>query len=581
MRIHLLIGSLALLASTSAGQVTLFQAGAAGRGDVLVLGSGFDGRPAELQGIELLSLECIGRTRLDELSPDASRRMTDVPAGARLSLPRERGSLYRYRRRDSAGAAYGFFLVERGGAAFPLFELRGTGPSGSDDPLARRVAVARDASSFLVASSPEAGGDLYEVELVRHGVVNRTEDQPPFDFQRNGLALLEDFGVALTTSGVFRFDRVPFAQVEAVTLSTPRTWFGADVVASADQSTAAFFAGSGSDRALVYTVTRGGQALQASERAMPIRGAGFLPESQGGPWLALSTDGSFVAWCADEEAYVHETGPAARPTDVHLSGNATLESTLNDTGVLSFFDTGSLLFAAGREGSEGAEKADLFRIDLTRGSGSFAITNLTRTSGQTSPPFDYGTLRVRDGLRRLPGTGDLLLHERRPDNHGFLRRVSSGGFISTIIDHVSAFESADVAGRFLAVTVVRPAGVDDPLLERSSLVQMSLAGTTPTTILLPAGSRLTRRVGSRSFDRFAGVLEFTGYEQIGRIGLPTTTGLGISAIGLQFGPTTGTLADGSFVGTTTVAGFPIVFRWSDQELGVLRLGTPGFVLPGL
>jgi hypothetical protein len=412
-------------------------------------------------------------------------------------------------------------------------------------------------------------------------VVNRTEDLPPLDFQRNGLALLTDFGVALTTSGVFRFERQPFAQVEAVALPSPRTWFGADVVTSADQSTAAFLAGSGPDRALVFTLTRSGPALQASERAMPIRGGGFLPESAGGPWLALSSDGSFVAWCADEEAYVHETGAAARAVDVHLSGDATLESTLNDTGVLAFFDTGSLLFAAGREGSEGVERADLFRIDLTRGSGSFAITNLTRTSGQSSPPFDYGTLRVRDGLRMVPGGGELLLHERRSDGHGFLRRVTSGGVVSTVFEHVSAFETADVAGRFLAVTVTRPAGVDDPLLERRSLLQLPLAGTSPTSIVLPAGSRLSRRVGSRSFDRFAGVLEFTGYEQIGRIGLPTPTGLGISALGLLFGPTTGALADGAFVGTTTIAGLPVVFRWSDQDLGLLRLGTPGFVLPGL
>ena len=570
-----------MLASTAGAQVSLFQSSPTGRGDVLVLGQGFDSRPADLQGIELLSLECIGRTRLEELSPDACRRLSDVPGAARLVLPRERGSLYRYRRRDDAGSAYGYFLIDRGGGAFSLFELRGTGPTGNDDPLTRRVAVGRDARSFLVASSPEAGGDVYEVELARHGVVNRTENVPPLDVTRNGLALLTDFGVVVSTTGVYRFERQPFAQVEALTLPTPRNWYGSDVVTSADQSTVAFVAGTGQDRALVFTLGRTGPILQSSERSMPIRGAGFLPDAQGGPWMALSSDGSYVAWCSDEEAFVHETGFGARSVDTHLSGDATLESTLNDTGVLAFFDADSLLFAGGREGSEGVEKADLFRIDLTRGSSAFAITNLTRTSGQTNPPFDYGTLRVRDGLRLVPGTGELLLHERKPDDHGFLRRVTSAGAVSTLLDHVSAFETADVAGRFLAVTVTRPPGVDDPLLERRSLLQIPLAGTAPIPILLPAGSRLSRRVGSRSFDRFAGVLEFTGYEQIGRIGLPAPAGLGISALGLLFGPTTGALADGSFVGTTSVAGLPLVFRWSDQDLSVLRFGVPGFVLPGV
>lgn len=583
MRFHTLILGVTLAsATTSAAQVSVLQPGLAGRGDVLVLGPASDSRPVALQGIELLNLDCVGRTRFDELSPEVCRRWSDVPGAARLALPRERGSLFRYRRRDDAGAAYGFFLVDRGGNAVSLFELRGTGPSGSDDPLSRRVAVARDARSFLVASSPEAGGDVYEVELGRGGAINRTESVPALDVQRNGLALLADFGVVLTTTGVYRFERAPFGQAVALPLPIPRSWFGSDVVTSADQSTAAFLAGTGQDRAIVFTLGRTGVVLQSSERAMSIQGAGFLPEAQGGPWMALSTDGSFVAWCAGEECYAHEVGPGARTVDLHLSGDATLESTLNDTGVLAFFDTDSLLYAAGREGSEGVEKGDLFRLDLTRGSSSFAITNLTRTSGQTMPPFDYGTLRVRDGLRSVPGGGgDLLLHERRPDDHGFLRRVSPDGVIRTVFDHVSSFETADVAGRYLAVTVTRPAGVDDPLLERRSLLQIPLTGTAATPILLPAGARLTRRVGSRSFDRFAGVLEFTGYEQIGRVGLPSTTALGISALGLLFGPTTGALADGSFVGTTSIAGVPLVFRWSDQDLAILRLGVSGFVLPGV
>lgn len=582
MRIHHHLSLALALAAPAGAQVSIFQPAATGAGDVLVLDTGFDSRPSELQGIELLSLDCIGRTRFDELGAESCRRLSDVPGAARLSLPRERGSLYRFRRRDAAGAAYGYFLVDRGGGAFPLFELRGTGPAGLDDPLTRRVAVARDGRSMLVASSPEAGGDVYEVELTRHGSVNRTEDVPPLDVQRNGLALLADFGAVLTTGGVFRFQRQPFAQVEALALPTPRNWFGADLVASGDQSTVAFAAGTGQDRALLFTLGRSGPILQASERSMPVRGAGYLPDAQGGPWMALSSDGSFLAWCSDEELYVHETGVAARPADLHLSGDAVLESTLNDTGVLAFFDGDSLLFAAGREGSEGVEKGDLFRIDLTRGASTYSVTNLTRTSGQSAPPFDYGTLRVRDGLRLVPGgAGELLLHERRPDEHGFLRRVTPDGTVSTVFDHVSAFETAEVAGRFLAVTVVRPPGVDDPLLERRSLLQLPLAGLVPQPILLPAGSRLTRRVGSRSLDRFAGVLEVAGSEQIGRIALPAPLGFGTTAQGLVFGPTTSAMVDGSFVGTTTILGIPLVFRWSDAELSVLRLGTPGFVLPGL
>ena len=576
MRIQPLI-ALWFATAVAAAQLPLFQGIPGGSGDVLVL-AGVDQRPPELRGIELLPIECVGRTRLDELSNEACRRVTDVPGAARLALPREQGSLYRFRRRDDGGAAYGYFLVDRAGARL-LFEQRGTGLAGTDDPLARRVSVARDGRALLVATSPAAGGDLYEIHLTR-GVVNRTEDIDPQDFQRNGLLLLSDFGVAVSTQGVLRCARGPFDQVESVPLPSPRTWFGPDVVASADQSTVAFLSGQDESRALVFTCRASGSALQASEQAMEITGAGFLPEVEGGPWLALSSDGSFVAWCSEEETFAHQTGGGARP-DTHLSGDATLESTLNDTGVLAFFDADSLLFAGGREGSDGVERADLFRIDLTRGSSSFAVSNLTRTSGQSQPPFDYGTLRAEDGIYLVPGAnGSLLLHERRPDKHGFLRWVSPGGSVTTVFSNVESLDTLDVSGRFLAATVTRPVGVDDPLLARLSLLQIPRDGSAPSAMLLAPGSRMTRRVGSRAVDRFAGVLEFAGFEWIGRIVLPTSEGLHVSGPGLFFGPTTGQLADGSFVGTTSALGIPLVFRWSDVELSILRFGVPGFVLPG-
>jgi hypothetical protein len=130
-------------------------------------------------------------------------------------------------------------------------------------------------------------------------------------------------------------------------------------------------------------------------------------------------------------------------------------------------------------------------------------------------------------------------------------------------------------------TVTRPAGVDDPLVDRLRLVQIPRDGSDALDLLLPDGCRLSRQVGSRSHDRFAGVLEFDTFESIGRIRLPSAAGLSTSSQGLFFGPTTGLLGDGSFVGTTTIAGQPLVFRWSDAELAVLRFGVSGFVLPGI
>jgi hypothetical protein len=481
--------------------------------------------------------------------------------------------------------AFGFLWIDPQGHARSVFERNGTGASGADDPLSRRVSVTRDGSAFLFATSPAAEGDLIEVELTSGNVVNRTEAIDPQDFQRNGVLLLDDFGVAISRTGLFRFARGPFEQAEQVALPGGQAWYGPDLATSADRSTAAFLFGENSQKAFVGVLNSSGPARQVSAQQMEIPGAGYLPEVEGGPTLALSTDGSYVAWRTsqnDAEVYVRETGSGSRPGDIHVSGDATLKSTLNDTGVLAFLDTDSLLFAAGREGSQGVERGDFFRIDLTRGSASFTATNLTGTSGQSQPPFDYGTLRVQDGVHIVPGTGGvLLLHERRDDKHGYLRWVTPTGTVRSVLADVESLDSVEIAGSFLVATVTRPAGVDDPLVDRMRVVQIPRDGSAALDLLLPDGCRLGRQVGSRSLGRFAGVLEFGAFESIGRIRLPSAAGLSTASQGLFFGPTTGLLADGAFVGTTTIAGLPLVFRWSDADLGVLRFGVSGFVLPGI
>ena len=128
---------------------------------MLVLGA-VDERPPALQGIVLLPIECVGRTRLQEFSEARCRRI-EIPGAARLQLPREQGSLYRYKRSDDAGVAFGFLWIDPQGRARSVYERNGTGPTGSDDPLSRRVAVTRDGGAFLIATSPAAEGDLIEV----------------------------------------------------------------------------------------------------------------------------------------------------------------------------------------------------------------------------------------------------------------------------------------------------------------------------------------------------------------------------------------------------------------------------------
>lgn len=583
MKIHLLIALLSALSTFSNAQVSVFEGRAGQPGDVVVVALS-QMRPPELQGIVLLPLDCTARTRLTELLEGQTRRRTDVPGAARLLLPGERGSLYKYRRVEaSGGATYGFFLVRPSGIATTLFELAGTGATGSDDPFPENLAVSADGRAFLVASSPEAGGDLWEVHLV--GIaINRTSSLGPRDFGKNGLVLLGTWGMGVASDGVYRFDRVVGGGTSQVDLPIVPTWFGPDAVRSADESTVAFLAGVNVTRARVLTCRRGGAAVMASDTPMHIPGAGFLTEDPSGPALALSTDGSWVAWRAvnwiSREVFVRETRPGPRAPGQHVTGDAHFYYTLNDTGVISFFDHDSAVLFAGRNSSDGIGRGDLFRVDLAFPSGITA-SNLSLTSGVTQPPFDYGTLSTADGLYQVPGPSPaFVVHDS--GGTGRMLWVDAAGSVAQFLDRVGSLNSLDVTGTYLVAGVTRPPGVDDPLEDSLNLVQIPSGGLGATVVSLPDGCSLTRTVGSRTHNVFAAVMEFESGERLGRVRVPSPNGMLASPALLTFGPTTSLTPEGAILATVQVDRERAAFSWSDVGTSVLRVSrTDSFLLPGL
>jgi len=575
---------IALLSSSSAAlaQVTVYERAAGLPRNVVVVASS-EFRPSELQGITLLPLDCTARTRLTELMEGNARLRTDVPGAARLLLPGERGSLYKFRRIEPNGrATFGFFLVRPVGIATPLFELGGTGSTGTDDPFPENLAVAADGRSFLVATSVQAGGDLWEINLVGT-TINRTPQLAPLDFKKNGLVLLGTWGLGVAANGVYRFDRVLGGRASAVNLPFSPPWFGPDVVRSADESTVAFLAGTDATQARVLTCQQAGGAVMASDRAMNIPGAGFLPEDPTGPALALSTDGSWVAWRAEgssQECFVRETHPGTRAPSQHLTGPLDFDNTLNDTGVIAFFDRDSAVLVAGRERSDGIDRGDLYRIDLASPSG-FTATNLTLTSGIVQPPFDYGTLRTGDGLFQVPGASPAFV---MLDGDGAGRMLWSDALGGTVefLARVQSLDTLDVTGSYLVAGVTRPPGVDDPLNETLNLVQIPRGGVGATIARLPNGCHLSRTVGSRSRNLFSSVLEFSAGERLGRLRVPSPTGISISPSLLTFGPTTGMSAEGAILATVQVARSRAAFSWSDLGTNVLKVSQmETILLPGL
>jgi hypothetical protein len=576
---------IALLSSSSAlafAQVSVFESAPGLPGSVVVVATS-EFRPSELQGITLLPLDCTARTRLTELMEGNARLRSDVPGASRLLLPGERGSLYKYSRVGLGGrATFGFFLVRPVGIATPLFELGGTGIAGTDDPFPENLAVAVDGRSFLVASNVAAGGDLWEINLVGTAI-NRTSNLPPLNFGKNGLALLGTWGLGVAANGVYRFDRVLGGVASVVSLPISPLWFGPDVVRSADESTVAFLAGADGTHVRVLTCHRTGGSVPASDSAMNIPGAGFLPEDPTGPALALSTDGSWVAWRVEgssRECFVRETRPGPRAPSQLLTGPTAFSNTLNDTGVIAYIDRDSAVLVAGRERSDGIGRGDLYRIDLASPSG-FTATNLTRTSGIIQPPFDYGTLSTGDGLFQVPGPSPAFVMLDGDGAGRMLWTEAAGGTVA-FLARVQSLDSLDVTGSFLVAGVTRPPGVDDPLTESLNLIQIPRGGLGATVARLPNGCHLSRTVGSRSRNLFASVLEFPSGERLGRLRVPSTSGISISPSLLTFGPTTGMSAEGAILATVEVARSRAAFSWSDMGTSVLKVSqVETILLPGL
>jgi hypothetical protein len=546
-------------------------------GNVVVQRTG--ARPPELQGIQLLPLECVGRTRLGELMPGATQ-LEAIPGAARLVLPDEKGSLYKYRRAAGASAAYGYFRVGPAGEARRVFELPGTGPTGADDPLPGRLAIATSGTHALVATSLAAGGNLIELDLLQGTAIDRTPDVAAQSFQTNGLALLGSFGVGVSDQAVYRFRRVAGGRAREVRIPRAVAHLGADVVTSADQSTVGFVAGDTINRAFVFTCRELGDAVQASDAPMRIPGAGFLPEFPSGPTLALSTDGSWVAWRREgssSELYACETRIGGA-SDRHVTGSSHFDNTLNDTGVIAFFDPDSLVMVSGRHETDGVSRGDFYRIDLA--ASGIAAANLTRTSGIVAPPYDYGSLDTADGLFQLPGpqAGFLALDG---GGSGRLLRVGVDGAIEVVLARVDSLDALELAGDHVVAQVTRPPGVDDPLEDSLNLVHLSIAAPGPQVLPLPIGCRISRE--SSRPDVYGGVLELeAGGEWLGRVSVGTLGGAALGTTPRNYGPTTTIGIDGTLYASMLASSRQLILAWSDLGVHTLRSCPRGsFILPGL
>lgn len=481
--------------------------------------------PEALQGIQLVPLDCAGRTALDALAPSAPRLQSDVPGVTRIALPHENGSLYRFRRADASDAVYGHLWVDPQGVPHALVERPATA-SGADPWLAK-VAIAPDGSAFLAAT---AAGELVEVELASGVTQSRGVAA---GVAPNGLRLLDEWGVVATAGALLRFDRAPGASVAAVPFpSGAPAFLGDGVVASADGKCAAVIAGASPALVHVWMLERTGPAAQVSQTAMALSGAGFLPEHSDGPYLALSPQASACLWRsqgASAEAWVRRTQLAA-PPPVQVTADATFLDTLDSTGEFGFFDELTAFVLVGESDPAGVEGADVYRVDVDPLSGATTVANLSLTSGVASPPFEKGELEA-GGVLRIEGAPGLLVHVDLPSDEGLLGVVRPGRPGLTVLrDGVASIDAVAPAGAHVALAV-RDRDQASELLS----LPLALDGIT-VHASLPRGFAIAALAGEPR-GLLGVLLDVPGGRWIGRVDLLAASAEVLAEVALPLGAT--------------------------------------------
>lgn len=395
--------------------------------------------PVELQGITLLPFGVNARTQLTRFLPSSARLVEDVPGAARALLPRAQGCLYRFSRPDSSGTLrFGFFVVGPDGRPRIVAEESGTGSAADQDPWQPNVALSGDGKRMLAATRPQAGGDLLEIDLVQGGARSLTAGAGPLAFAPESLVLNPHLGAAATARGWWRF--VPGdpagAQPVPFPAATP-AWFARELVLAADGPHALGVAGDGPGAARVWTFGTSGAARATEGAPTTISRAGYLPDFVHGPFLALSDDGSRVAWRTEgaltREAFVSEVVAPAAP--LHVTSDALYLDTLDEIGQFRFIPfSARLLVSVGKSAAvTGIEDLDVYAVDLGAG-GTAVLANLSGTSGDLLAPFQQPSSLKPEEFVLDPTGRYVVVLDRSSGGTGALRSLElASGTLSALL----------------------------------------------------------------------------------------------------------------------------------------------------
>jgi hypothetical protein len=546
-----------------------------------------DGGPSvPLAGFEsthLLPLDYHGRCPLLEWMPDRPRLRADLPGAGRLVLPNAQGCLYHYRRESAGAIWFGFLYLDPAGAPQARLERPGSGPLANQDPFLSTVAVAPDGAAFLAVTTPDAGGDLYECRLADGAQFERSTTLAAQAWS-GGLVLNAEYGVALSAGAAYRFARNSGAQAEAVSLSPAPAWHGGDVALSENRAWCAIVAGSAQTAAHVYVFGAAGPAARATSSPTHASSAGYAPQYEHGPFLAVSDDGQFAAWRtegASREAWVGRVeAPVGEPA-VQVSQDSNYIDTLDEIGLFGFTAGAQLLLGVGELADPvlgGLEALDLFRASPPA-AGAVGLTNLTLTSGDASAPFTVkGSIDLAT-VRRVPGTSLVLIASEGNDAGELLRVDLAQPASAVLVDQIKELNWIEQVGAHILLSARRST---DP--KTQDLVR--IGPVSGTTVLASLADGFEFGSPALRADGVAGLrLSFTDGQWIVALHVPSGLYTLPTALPLQYGPALGFGTSGRLHFTSAPAlgaGWPaFALGWNPAGSLVLHEVQPGplVVLP--
>lgn len=364
-----------------------------------------------LAGCEFLALRASGQAPVHAADPTRPQAVVLGPGVPALRLPDRDGTLVLHYRR--AQTTFGFVALGAGGKAKVLLERTGLGPSKIVDPFDPIVGVSPD-SDVIAVSAPEfkdIGGytDAWLLALIGTslaGGVDSVELTGPGDdevdatsltFFRNELwCVLEDELATAPADGS--------AMLVPVTLppsgGTTNIEVSEEFLVSADGSTLVLLAGVDEALADLYVADASG-IRNVTNAPSELTPPGWIPEETAGPYLAVSDDGSVVAFlrelAGEDEVFLQPTAPGSTP--VQVTGDAVFDTSIDSPAGL--LGDGLLRFRFFAD--SGNQNADLYQAELLPGN-LLGTKNLTQTSGVATPIYpNAATLDVETSVSMTGG----------------------------------------------------------------------------------------------------------------------------------------------------------------------------------